>query len=73
MKRIWQAGCVCALLLACALFVGTGAQGEDHKTVQSGIYAGKIDLSGMTKEEALQAVGSFVRSEEHTSELQSLA
>lgn len=60
MKRIWQAGCVCALLLACALFVGTGAQGEDHKTVQSGIYAGKIDLSGMTKEEALQAVGSFV-------------
>lgn len=62
MKRILQMGRICALLLVCALFFGMAAQAKGEKTVKSGIYAGNIDLSGMTEEEALRAVGNFVES-----------
>ncbi len=60
MKRILRIGRICVLLLVCALSFGTAAQAKGEKTIRSGIYAGSVDLSGMTKEEALRAVGSFV-------------
>lgn len=60
MKRILRMGCICALLLVCVLSLGMTAQAKGEKTIRSGIYAGNVDLSGMTKEEALRAVGSFV-------------
>lgn len=62
MKRILRMGRVCVLLLVCALCLGMAAQAKGEKTIRPGIYAGKVELSGMTKEEALRAVGSFVDS-----------
>lgn len=59
-KRILQMGCICVLLLVCVLVFDTAAQAKGEKTIKSGIYAENVDLSGMTKEEALQAVGNFV-------------
>lgn len=67
MKRIWQAGRVCALLLACMLSIGIAVQAKGEKTIKQGIYAGDINLSGMTEEEALQAVGDFVEGLGNTS------
>lgn len=60
MKRILRMGLTCALLLACALSLGMAAQAKGEKTIKSGIYAGEVDLSGMTGEEAIRAVESFV-------------
>ncbi len=60
MKKILRFGSVCILCLACVLSLGTTAQAKGEKTIKPGIYAEGIDLSGMTKEEAFQAIESFV-------------
>ena len=60
MKRILQMGRICILLLVCALAFGMEAQAKEEKTIKSGIYAGEVNLSGMTREEAVRAVGGFV-------------
>lgn len=65
MKRILEMGCIC-VLLACVLSFGMSVQAKGGKTIRTGIYAGNVNLSGMTKEEALQAVESFVDSLEDT-------
>lgn len=59
MKRILWMGRICALLL-CVLSMGMAVQAKGEKTIRSGIYAGSVNLSGMTKEEALRAVEDFV-------------
>lgn len=60
MKRILQAGCICALMLAGVFLFCMAAQARNPGTIRQGIYAGSVNLSGMTKEEALQAVRDFV-------------
>ena len=60
MKRILLMGRICVLLLVCALAFGMTAQAKGERTIKSGIFAGDVDLSGMTEEEALRAVENFV-------------
>ena len=60
MNRILRMGRICALLLACVLSLGMAAQAKDEKTIKPGIYAEEVNLSGMTREEAVRAVESFV-------------
>lgn len=62
MKKILKRGCFCAILLSLAMCFGMTAQAKGGETIKTGIYAGEIDLSGMTAEEAAQAVQSFVDS-----------
>lgn len=60
MKFFLRRGCLCAFLFGCALFFGITAQAKDGGTIKKGIYAGNIELSGMTEEEATQAIQGFV-------------
>lgn len=60
MKFFIRRGCLCAFLFGCILCFGIPAQAKDGGTIKKGIYAGNIDLSGMTAEEATQAVQGFV-------------
>ena len=62
MKRWMKSGCLFALMLVglLAFSAATQAQGED--TIKTGIYAGDINLSGMTQDQASAAVEEFVGS-----------
>lgn len=60
MKIFLKTGCLFAFLVGCILCFGISAQAKDGGTIKKGIYAGEIDLSGMTAEEATQAVQGFV-------------
>lgn len=60
MKFFLRTGCLFALLAGCILCFGISAQAKAGGTIKKGIYAGEIDLSGMTAEEATQAVQGFV-------------
>lgn len=67
MKKIWNRSCIkmyMALFAVTLLFVvfpmkEVEAKSQDH-TILDGIYMDEIDLSGMTAEEAMNAVHSFV-------------
>ena len=67
MKKLWNRSCIrisTALFAVALLFVilpmrGVEAKSQDN-TILDGIYMGEIDLSGMTAEEAMNAVNSFV-------------
>ena len=50
------------LLLACACFwlFAMPVQAEDQETIKPGIFAGGIELSGMTREQAEAAVEEYV-------------
>ena len=60
MRFFLRKGCLCAFLFGCILCFGISAQAKDGGTIKKGIYAGNIELSGMTEEEATQAVQGFV-------------
>ena len=67
MKKLWNRSCIkisTALFAVALLFVilpmrGVEAKSQDN-TILDGIYMGEIDLSGMTAEEAMNAVNFFV-------------
>ncbi len=53
-------GCFLACLLASALLWGMTAAAKEGDTIKNGIFVGEVDLSGMTAQEAAQAVEAYV-------------
>lgn len=54
------------LMLGCVLAFGLRVDAQGAETIKSGIFAGDIDLSGMSTEEAAQAVEAYVEGLEDT-------
>ncbi len=48
------------------IWPGTPVDAADSKTIASGVYIGSLDVSGMTVDEAGQAVSSFVESQKNS-------
>lgn len=60
MKRCVKWAQAVALMLGCMLFLGMRVDAQSADTIKNGIFAGDIDLSGMSTEEASQAVEAYV-------------
>ncbi len=60
MKRRMKKGLTGVLILLGVLLFGMTVQAEEGDTLKTGIFAGDIELSGMTSEEASAAVESYV-------------
>ena len=46
--------------LCCTFVVSVNVQAEENKTIHKGVYADTVDLSGLTREEALGAINFYV-------------
>ena len=62
MKRGMKWAQAAALMFCCVLLFGMQAAAQGGDTIKKGIFAGDIDLSGMSAEEASQAVEAYVDS-----------
>ncbi len=60
MSEFRRSGYLFVLGLACLLLFGSTAQAKGEDTIKKGIFAGDIDLAGMTVEEAKNAVEAYV-------------
>ena len=60
MKRNWKKGGFGVLLLLCTMMFGITVQAKSDVTIKKGVYADCVELSGLTKEEATQAVEAYV-------------
>ncbi|HBA49311.1 MAG TPA: hypothetical protein DCZ91_16265 [Lachnospiraceae bacterium] len=60
MKRGIKWARAAVLLLGCMLVFGLRVDAQGAETIKNGIFAGDIDLSGMSTEEATQAVEAYV-------------
>lgn len=61
MMKKWIAGCVASVLVFFGMLAfGAQAGAESEDAIKNGIYAGQIDLSGMTEGQARAAVEAFV-------------
>ena len=60
MKKWTVRGIFSALAAICLLSIGIATRAEGEKTIHNGIYAGQIDISGLTEAEASAAVEEFV-------------
>lgn len=61
-RKIERSGFCLALMLVCFLLSGMPVRAQGGQTIKSGIFAGAIDLSGMTEEQAKAAVEAYVES-----------
>lgn len=60
-KKIWKAVLLTVLLVLLGVGTDNTALAKSHdETILDGIYIGNIELSGMTKDEAVKAVNMFV-------------
>lgn len=66
MKKIFRTGCLLAAALWLSMALGLPVCAKNDDTVKNGIYAGEINLSGMTKEQADEAVTAYVDSLQQT-------
>lgn len=60
MKRLRKLGCLAALFAACLLGT-TEAEAKENPTILTGLFIGEVDVSGMTAEEANDAVHKFIQ------------
>ena len=60
MKKLYRKGIQGVLLLMLTLLFGMTVQAKTDDTIKTGIYAGDVDLSGMTAEEATTAIEEYV-------------
>lgn len=60
MKKKVKFGGLIAISAACATMLGMTAFAQGNTTIKTGVYADEINLAGMTKEEATQAIESYV-------------
>ncbi|MCM1568996.1 MAG: VanW family protein [Roseburia sp.] len=58
-KRIRNAGFISALMV-CLFLGGMRVQAETEQTIHTGVYADTVELSGMTRKEAMAAVAAYV-------------
>ena len=56
MGKWMRKGCFLACLLASVLLWGMTAAAKEGDAIKNGIFVGEVDLSGMTAQEAAQAV-----------------
>ena len=61
MKKFKRAGFLPALLFCCFLLFGGSVSAKEEERIKTGVYAGEINLSGMTKAEAEAAVEEYVQ------------
>ena len=62
MKKMYRKGMQGVLLLSLTLLFGMTVQAKTEDTIKTGIYAGDVELSGMTAEEATAAIEEHVES-----------
>lgn len=60
MKKMMKKRCHLALTLICVFLWGMSVQAKGEDTIKTGIFAGDINLSGMTESEAKAAVEEYV-------------
>ena len=60
MKKMYRKGMQGVLLLSLTLLFGMTVQAKTEDTIKTGIYAGDVELSGMTAEEAPAAIEEHV-------------
>lgn len=60
MRRWMRKGVFCVLAVICLLSCGTVVRAEGNNTIKKGVYAGQIDLAGMTESQATSAVEDFI-------------
>ena len=61
MKKFKRAGFFPALLFCCFLLFGGSVSAKEEERIKTGVYAGEVNLSGMTKAEAEAAVEEYVQ------------
>ena len=61
-KKIGKGGFCLALMSACFLLFGMSVRAEEEETIKPGIFAGNIELSGMTEAQAKAAVEAYIDS-----------
>ncbi len=61
MKKFKRAGFLPALLFCCFLLFGGSVSAKGEERIKTGVYAGEVNLSGMTKAEAEAAVEEYVQ------------
>lgn len=61
-SRFKKGGLGSALVLVCLLLFGMSVRAEEEETIKPGIFAGDIELSGMTETQAKAAVEAYVES-----------
>ena len=61
MKKFKRAGFLSALLFCCFLLFGGSVSAKEEERIKTGVYAGEVNLSGMTKAEAEAAVEEYVQ------------
>ncbi len=66
MKAFLRWGYCFALVMACVLFFEVPVQAKEDNTIKAGIFAGEIELSGMTAAEAKAAVEGYVAGLQNT-------
>lgn len=59
-RKIEKSGFGFALMLVCFMLFGMPVRAQGEETIKPGIFAGEIDLSGMTEEQAKAAVEAYV-------------
>ena len=62
MRKIERSSFCLALMLVCFLLFGVPVRAQGEETIKPGIFAGDIELSGMTEEQAKAAVEAYVES-----------
>ena len=60
MKKRIKSLCLPVLMLVCFLAFGGSVRAQGEDTIRTGVYAGEINLSGMTQDQASAAVEAFV-------------
>ena len=60
MRKWMKRGCLCVLMLILMLVPGMMTEAKDIDVIKKGIFVGEVDLSGMTAQEAVEAVSAYV-------------
>ena len=60
MKKIFRKGILASLVMILMLSVGITAHAEEKGIIKTGIFAGNIELSGMSAEQAEAALTAYI-------------
>ncbi len=60
MEKWMRNACLAACFLACVLFGGMTAAAKEGDAIKKGIFVGEVELSGLTPQEAVEAVNAYV-------------
>lgn len=66
MKKWFKRGCFSALMFSWIFLFSVTAMAQGEETIKKGIYAGDMELSGMSAAEAEQTIRTYVDSLRNT-------